>query len=279
MNSRYIIYLLIFFGLLIPLIFNIKIPPTRFHSAEIFFEKVEKLKENEFVLLSLDFGPGLIAENLPQAELVFEHFLRKNVKVILFTQYSLATPYLNQVVETVTQRLKKESIIKVYGKDWINIGFQQGGLFFLQGFVKAENIAGYLKNDFKGKPIVEYEDFKGLKDFKQIRMVGNVTGLRGILNNYIEYFVSEDWKPELVHGCTSITIPEAYTFLDSKQLDGLLEGIAGAAWYSKLMKDKYINRDISNDRSQVINTMLAIAHIIIIGLIIFGTIKEFIKEK
>ena len=83
MTSRHIIYLLVLVGLLIPLIFHIKIPPTRLHSAEILFSEIETIKDGDYVFLSFDFGPGLIAENLPQAELFFEHLLRKNAKIIL----------------------------------------------------------------------------------------------------------------------------------------------------------------------------------------------------
>lgn len=279
MTSRHIIYLLILAGLLIPLIFQIKIPPTRMQSAEILFSKMETIKDGDYVLLSFDFGPGLIAENLPQAELFFEHLLRKNAKIILFTQYSLASPYLIQVVDSVTKNLSKEGINKVYGKDWISLGYNVGGALYLQGMVKAENLGEYLKADAKGTPLKKFDNFKDLKSFNQIKLVGSISGLRGIISNYIEYLVSPEWKPMLVHGCTSITIPEAYTFLDSGQISGLMEGIAGAAWYSKILKDKYVNRDISQDRSQIVNTMLAIAHTIIIGLIIFGTTKELISKK
>jgi hypothetical protein len=73
-----------------------------------------------------------------------------------------------------------------------------------------------------------------------------------------------------VHGCTSITIPEAYIFLDSGQLNGLLEGIAGAAWYSEVLKKHYPateNRDLL-----VTNTALSTAHLVLIGLIVLGNV-------
>jgi hypothetical protein len=74
----------------------------------------------------------------------------------------------------------------------------------------------------------------------------------------------------MVHGCTSISIPETFIFLESGQLKGLLEGVAGAAWYSKLLREKYGIENPSSAESA--NSILGIGQIFILILIILGNL-------
>jgi hypothetical protein len=90
----------------------------------------------------------------------------------------------------------------------------------------------------------------------------------------VQFFQKKGYRPTLVHGCTSITIPEAYIFLDSGQLQGLLEGIAGAAWYSEVLKKNFPQSD--NTKLLVTNTALSAAHIMIILLIVAGNIAPWL---
>ena len=93
----------------------------------------------------------------------------------------------------------------------------------------------------------------------------------------MQFLQKDGYRPLLVHGCTSITIPEAYIFLDSGQLRGLLEGIAGAAWYSEILKRNFPQSD--NLKLLVTNTALSAAHIVIIALIILGNVAPFISRR
>ena len=77
--------------------------------------------------------------------------------------------------------------------------------------------------------------------------------------------------------CTSITIPEAFIYLDSGQIKGLLGGIAGAAWYSELLQQRYPDRQV--DPSQLINTGLGVAHLIVIAFIVLGNIAAFMAKR
>jgi hypothetical protein len=95
-----------------------------------------------------------------------------------------------------------------------------------------------------------------------------------VFDTVVQFFQKKGYRPTLVHGCTSITIPEAYIFLDSGQLNGLLEGIAGAAWYSEVLRRNFPLSD--NSKLLVTNTALSAAHIMIILLIIAGNIGQWI---
>ena len=96
----------------------------------------------------------------------------------------------------------------------------------------------------------------------------------GVFDSYVQFFQTESYVPLFGHGCTSITIPEAYIYLDSGQLKGLLEGLAGAAWYSQLLAQNFPNR--IPDSALTINTALGVAHLVIIFFILFGNIVGLI---
>ncbi|NLF24522.1 MAG: hypothetical protein GX589_02545, partial [Deltaproteobacteria bacterium] len=136
------------------------------------------------------------------------------------------------------------------------------------------NLAELFAEDVRGNRLVNLPVFKNVRGLEQIRLLVQVTGLYGVLDSYLQFFQKTDYRPIFVHGCTSITIPEAFIYLDSGQLQGLLEGVAGAAWYSELLKQRFPNR--AEDSSRVMNTALGIAHLIIILLIALGNLPGLI---
>jgi hypothetical protein len=97
-----------------------------------------------------------------------------------------------------------------------------------------------------------------------------------VFDTVVQFFQKKGYRPTLVHGCTSITIPEAYIFLDSGQLNGLLEGIAGAAWYSEVLRKHFPASD--NRDLLVTNTALSGAHIMIILLIVIGNLIPLVAR-
>jgi hypothetical protein len=125
-------------------------------------------------------------------------------------------------------------------------------------------------------PITHYPRFAAIGGIEQVKLVAEVTGLVGVFDTIVQFFQKNGYRPTLVHGCTSITIPEAYIFLDSGQLNGLLEGIAGAAWYSEVLKERFPGSD--NSKLLVTNTALSAAHLMIIAFIVVGNLVPLISR-
>jgi hypothetical protein len=119
--------------------------------------------------------------------------------------------------------------------------------------------------------------FASIGGIEHVKLVAEVTGLVGVFDTIIQFFQKSGYRPTIVHGCTSITIPEAYIFLDSNQLHGLLEGVAGAAWYSEVLKQR--NPKSQNEALLVRNTALIIAHVVLILLIVAGNIVGFVRAR
>jgi hypothetical protein len=277
--ARRLIYIAVILSVFIPLAFKFAIVPARLKSAEAIKSLVEKLPPDSFGMLFFDFGPSTRAENEPQAEVILEHLLRRRVKVAIFTLLPLAEGFLKSVPERVIKRLEAEMPGErwEYGIDWINMGYRIGDSLFLQGLAKSENIPKYLGKDFSGLKVSDLGVFANVKTLRDIGIVGQFSGVVGIFDSYVQFLQQGGYIPTLIHGCTSITIPEAYIYLDSGQLKGILEGLSGAAWYSKLLKDTFEKRE--PDQALLSNTALGVSQLLVLILIALGNLNMILRRR
>jgi hypothetical protein len=264
----------------LPIVFGISQKPSRLVSAERMYDVVEQVRvqPGEVAMIWLDFGPNTIAENEPQAQVLLEHLFRRRIPVILLSQYQQAERFLTKIPNEIAKRLEVEMPGQQwrYGEAWVNAGFRPGGAIFIQSMVNAADVSKFLGRDVNGMPITHYPAFSAIGGVERVKLVGEITGLVGVFDNIIQFFQKNDYRPTIVHGCTSITIPEAYIFLDSGQLKGLLEGIAGAAWFSVVLKEHFPSSE--NKELLVTNTALSAAHIVLILLILLGNIVPFFER-
>ena len=279
--DRRIIYILVAIALSIPLISDFALPPAPMETASAFFRTIDAIKPTpgKIVLIAMDWGPGTKAENEPQTAVTVEHLLRKRIPFMLISNYPYATPLMDSVPKAVVERLMRENPTESweYGKDWVNFGYRPGGFIMVQGLAKAKNLQEVLKTDVKGVPVAEISAMKDVKTIRDIQLLAEFTGLVGVFDYWIQYFVGENnFRPDFVHGCTSITIPDAFSMFKSKQIIGLHEGVAGAAWYEKLLSDEFPGRKIGIALRN--NTSLAVAHLVIIALIIMGNIGHISRR-
>jgi len=110
-------------------------------------------------------------------------------------------------------------------------------------------------------------------------MLAEFTGLVGAFNVWVQFFQTRDYRPKFVHGCTSITIPEAFIYLDSEQIQGLFEGVAGAAYYSQLVKGDEFDPVNNPDLATKFMSSLSLAHFVIIGFIILGNVGLWLRRR
>lgn len=280
MKGRRLLYLVMILAVGVPILFGVTQKPSRLVSAERMYEVIEgvSVKPGEVAMVWLDFGPSTAAENEHQATVLLEHLFRRRIPVILLSQYQQAERFLTSIPQRVAKRLEEElpTARWSYGEAWINVGYRPGGSIFFQSLANAADVSKFLGRDVNGMPITQYAPFASIGGIERVALVGEITGLVGVFDNVVQFLQKNTYRPTLVHGCTSITIPEAYIFLDSGQLSGLLEGIAGAAWYSEVLKSHHPRSE--NSELLVTNTALSAAHIVLIGLIVLGNLMPLVAR-
>lgn len=278
LDARWI-YLFVLVALAAPLFFQLRLPPARMKAAEGVYKQLNELTAvpGKLVVVAADWGPGTSAENSPQTELVLEHLMRKRIPFALISLYQLASPMLKELPLGVALRLQKELPDQTweYGKDWVNLGYQVNGVLSLQSIAKATDIQEVLKTDAFGTPLAEIPVTKDFHALKDVQTLVHITGLVNVFNYWLQFFRTEGYAPPLLHGCTSISIPDAYMYYSSKQVLGFFEGVAGAAWYDKLLNADYPKREEIATR---VNTGLGVAQLVILALIFVGNVSYFLSK-
>ena len=276
--DRRIVYVAVMLSLLIPILFGTALKSAEFKSSEKFFEGIEKLesRDDQLVLIAMDWGPATKAENEPQTEIAIEHLMKRRIKFAVITTDQQGVPFLINLPKKVAERLhERTGETWEYGKDWVNFGYRPGRYIMIQQFAKARDIHRMLKVDARNTPLSQVPCMKNIHSFSQIPALIEITGVVGGLEYWLQFFQTDTHRPPVLHGCTSITIPQAYIFLDSGQLAGLLEGMAGCAHYAEL-----IGYTTGKPHKVMTNmTALSLAHFVIIAFIIVGNIGMFIKAR
>jgi len=278
--DRRIVYAAVATSLIVVLWFKWRLPPAQMDSAVLFFDAVEGLQaDGGIVLIAYDWGPSTKAENQPQTEVLIEHLMRRRIPFAMITNVPDAEPFMRVIPEDVAKRLKKEIPREKweYGKDWVNLGYQPGWGIMVQKLAASSDFHQSLGTDARGTPLSEIPCMRTVKTIKDVRLLAEFTGLVGAFDVWVQFFQTKEYRPPMAHGCTSITIPEAYIYLDSGQIVGLHEGIAGAAAYSAMLSKQ--NEKRGPDSAIVTNTALAVAHVVVILLIFMGNVGMLLARR
>jgi len=279
--DRRAIYAAVILALVVPLALKWGLAPAEMQQARKFFDVVEALPNDDssIVLIAMDWGPATKAENEPQTEVLIEHLLRRRVRFALISSTVEAEPFLRDLPDRVAKRLSSENPREKweYGKDWVNLGYRPAMGAMIQKMAAAQDLRQTLGMDARGTPLADVPCMRSVKNIKNVKLLAEFTGLVGALEGWLQFFQTSDYRPPLAHGCTAITIPDAYIYVDSGQLVALHEGIAGAAAHSWLLTKKFKNRE--PDSAIVTNTALAVAHVVIIVLIVLGNVGMFLAMR
>jgi hypothetical protein len=279
--DRRIIYLLVALALSVPLVMGLSVKPLRLPSAQRMYDQIEALESrtDSIVFLVLDYGPNTSAENVPQSEVLIEHLMRRRIKFALFSIYVQAEPFLVSIPDQVAERLAREIPGErwEYGKDWVNLGYRPGGFVTISSIPREQDLVSFFNRDARGNALSSLPAFREVKTLKNIAALAEITSLVGTFETFIQFFQTADYRPVFLHGCTSITIPKAYNYVDSGQVAGLMEGIVGAAAYSALLTERFPGRE--QDDSVRINTGLGVAQLTVIILILLGNLTYLFERK
>jgi hypothetical protein len=219
---------------------------------------------DKIVLVVSDFGPQTRAELLPMLECTVRHLMMRRIKFALFTNVPDGAGYCKQVPEKLARELGCE-----YGKDWVNFGFKPSGTFLVRQM--AVDMPGALKTDFQGRPVADLPCMAGIKDAGNVSLVVELTGLVGLFGRWPMFFATSKYRPDIAHGCTSVSIPDAYSDLKSGLTIGLFEGIAGAAAYNEFLNEiRTPEQPPPAADARMAMTSQTVAHLMVIVFVLLG---------
>lgn len=256
-----IIYALMFVVLSVPLIAPLGIPLDISAMTRPIFNIIEDLDPaTDVVLLSFGYSPAAAADIHPQAVVVVDHLTRRGIRWVGVSFWPEGPMMMEQITDVLEERGGR------YGTDFANLGFKTGG----------ENaIAAFANN-----PLVITKDFIG-NNTADLPIMQGITHIRDF--GYVIEFASGDpgfnaWIRQVVDpmgvkmaaGVVTVSVPQAVPFVQSGQLQGLLQGLRGAAEYELLME--------APGRAVAMMDAQSMGHLLIIGFIILGNAAYLVTK-
>lgn len=243
------IFLFVVIAVTVPILVPLGLPVTTTGSTRAAFDYIESLEPGDVVWLSFDYGPSSAPENDPMAEAFLRHCFMKDIRVVVCALYPLGGLGL---ANASVARVAREFPDKVYGTDYVNLGYKDGAEAVMRRL--GENIADAFPTDVDGKPITGMPIFQpksqsvpgepGMRgSAPTIRTIGQAklvfTVATGLIGEYWITLVNAQFGTPIIIGPTAVSAPKYYAFLSSGQLKGMLGGMKGAAEYEQLIARKY----------------------------------------
>lgn len=161
-----------------------------------------------------------------------------------------------------------------YGKDYVYLGWKAGVDAVILGM--GENIRSVFPVDYYGHPL---DQLPMLQQVQRLRDIPFGVALSAGTPGYQDWMLygQARYGLRLGAGVTAVSAADAYPFLQSGQLSGLLSGMAGAAEYELMVERAGYSRAYKPAVAAMDSQSLA--HVVIMVLVIVGNIAFFVTRK
>lgn len=245
------LYAVLFVNIVVFLLSPVRLKAPISPPVQKFYDEIESLKPGDLVMISSNWSASTLAENQPQLEAVLKHLMRKGVH---FTFISIEAQS-RDISLRLAKRLTEEAGYE-YGKQWAHFGFVPNLIVAIKGMVN--DLPATIKQDVTGTPIQQLPVTKGVKSLKDYKMVIDITP-SGTVPIWISYSPKE---VRILYCPTSVMAAEAYTYLDSGQVKGMITGAKGAQEYEQLLGITGLGAPFAN--------AISFSHVLIIFFILLG---------
>jgi hypothetical protein len=228
------------------------------------YDTISSIPDGGIVYVGTDFDVSYRGEMQAMLEDLFKHLFTKDVKVVSITFHSAPLPGL---VEGVITKLGLKNYGKIYGVDYVNLGYYPGREQSVVTF--GEDVHAMVKFDYFGTPIDELPLMDSLHSAKDFSLVISLTGGEIFPEVYLRQWKTK-YNIKVTGGATSMIYPTLLGYVASGQLSGYLASSRGAAEY-ELLLNKPGSAIVAMDSQ-------SIGHFIMIGTIILCNIG-FIVSK
>ena len=260
--DRRIVFLIIGIVVLIPIIFGLKMSVQISPAVQSAYNAINDLKPGSAVMISIDYDAASMPELQPMLIAILRHCFDKNLKVILIDFWPLGLPIGTQGLEQVAKEYKKK-----YGIDYVNLGYRPGDIaVMLRMGLEIRNV---FYGDISGTPLDSLPMMDNIHNYDDIAVVVGLEA--GSMGDYWVQYVNARFKQKLILGVTAVMAANAYPYVQSGQIEGLIGGLKGAAEYERLVHHPGF--------AHVGMASQSWAHVAIVIFIILGNIGFFVERR
>ncbi len=264
LDRRYL-YALLILAVALPFFFNVPMTVPATQSTESLYDKIESLPAGSFVLFGGDWSAGTRGENRPQSEVLIRHIMRKKLR---FALIAFADPQGKTLMQDIAVQFQGQYGYRE-GVDWVNWGWRVSTA--QENFLKAlaQDVPTTAGTDIHGAQIATLPVMQGIRTGRDFALIIDVTGTASY-QAYIQ-FLQGPCKVPMALGTTAVMAPEAFNYLDSGQLSGMLNGVQGAYEYEQKLGIE--------GRASRAGLSLSFAHLLIIGMILLGNGAMLVERR
>lgn len=228
------------------------------------YDFVEALPAGSPVVLMFNFDASSSPELLPAAVAMMHHMLDRNLRVIGLGMWNQA----GSMASLAWNEVQKQCPDKVYGTDFVNIGFRTGQIVW-EGQAVTDFAAACGTSDFSGAPLAGMPVLQGVNTIKDtVLWVDLGSGTPGYAETIATVGIA---GVPIITGVTAVSVAGALPFYQSGQLKGLIMGMRGAAEYELLAGAP--GKAIAGMDAQ------SLSHVLLIVFIILGNIGYLASRK
>ncbi len=271
--DRRIIFLSVVIAVTLPLFLDISQKTTISAEVQRGFNELALLQPGARVLIPCDYDPPSAPELQPMAVTTIRYCLDHDLKMIIMGLWPQGPQQANAAFATVLGGPLADTITwngktLIYGRDWVNLGFQAGNELIIQRM--GSSIPAAFPRDYRGTPIEELPLMQGVQNFNNIDFAINISaGYPGIYE-WVQFGVDR-FGLRLFGGTTAVQTPLVYPYYGAGQLRGVMGGLKGASEFEEL----------TGTLGKATKFMLSqsFAHVIVIFFIIVGNVAYFASGK
>ena len=259
------VYLAVLLSAAFPMMFGVKLhasPPTV--AARKLFDEVSAIPDGSAVIVSFDFEPGSEVELAPAALVVVRQLFARHCRIVSLALWPAGSTEARKHLGMVADEFARAGTPKVYGVDYVNLGYKAGGAAVLRQM--GSSFSTVFPKDVDGTPVDQLPLMTKVNRFRDVAFVFSFSvgtpGMREWVN-----VVNTEYGVKIGGAVTGVSVPETMPFLDSGQLSGLLGGLRGAADYETLVHQPGSATAGMNVQNFV--------HLLILALIVLSNILYF----
>jgi hypothetical protein len=262
--DRRIVFGFLAIVVIVPFFFPLNITGRISPGAQRVFDAIDELEPNaEPLLISIDFDPQSMPELYPMLTGMLRHAFARDVRVMLMGLWVTGVGLGEQALNEIGPEYDKE-----YGRDYCFLGWKPGFVAVVLGM--GQSIPETFPTDHYDTPIGEIPMMTGIENFNDIPFAVSLSaGDPGALTLWIPY-VQTRFGQKLGAGMTAVSAADAFPYLQSGQLTGMLGGMKGAAEYEFLVGEAGYT-EAAMPATQAMDSQ-SMAHLAIILLIILGNV-------
>jgi len=279
-DRRYI-YIVLFILVSIPLLYPFGLPIPISELTRGVWDATVALPAGSVVISSFDFGPSTLPENGPQVEAHLFQCKQRGLKVVALAFWAAGGPLGHSILTDVYGEGYEDSA--EYGTEIVYLGFVPGAEVGMQTF--GDNTQQAKGTDHFGTSISDIplmQEVQSAADFDLwAEWTSGTPGEQQVIQFIQGRHSGENpiW-PEgilpIVAGSTAVSVPGMMPFYTAGQIIGILNGLAGAGEYEKLVNADY--PEYPYEQGPGLDAQ-SVAHVLVILFVAIGNISWAISKS